>query len=38
MKILVANDGVSDVGGVSAYLNAVIPVLRSRGHEIALAY
>jgi glycosyltransferase involved in cell wall biosynthesis len=38
MRILVANDGVSDVGGVQAYLDAVIAALEARGHSIAIAY
>jgi glycosyltransferase involved in cell wall biosynthesis len=38
MRILVANDGVSDVGGVQAYLDAVIPTLEARGHSVAIAY
>jgi glycosyltransferase involved in cell wall biosynthesis len=38
MRILVANDGVSDVGGVQAYLDAVIVALEARGHSIAIAY
>jgi glycosyltransferase involved in cell wall biosynthesis len=38
MRILVANDGVSDVGGVQAYLDAVIVALEARGHAIAIAY
>lgn len=38
MRILVANDGVSDVGGVQTYLDAVIPALESRGHALAIAY
>jgi glycosyltransferase involved in cell wall biosynthesis len=38
MRILVSNDGLSDVGGVQAYLNSVIPALEARGHSIAIAY
>ena len=38
MRILVANDGVSDVGGVQTYLDAVIGALEARGHSIAFAY
>jgi glycosyltransferase involved in cell wall biosynthesis len=38
MRILVANDGVSDVGGVQAYLDAVMAALETRGHSIAIAY
>jgi len=38
MRILVANDGFGDAGGVQVYLNAVVAALASRGHELALAY
>ena len=38
MRILIINDGVSDVGGVQAYLNTVIPALEARGHAVAIAY
>ena len=38
MRILFANDGISDVGGVQAYLDAVIVALEARGHAIAFAY
>ncbi len=38
MRILVANDGASDVGGVQAYLDAAIGALEARGHNVALAY
>jgi glycosyltransferase involved in cell wall biosynthesis len=38
MKVLIANDGVSDVGGVQAYLDAVIGALECRGHALAVAY
>ena len=38
MRILVANDCVSDVGGVQTYLDAVIGALEARGHSIAFAY
>ena len=38
MRILFANDGISDVGGVHAYLDAVITALEARGHSIAFAY
>ena len=38
MRILIANDGVSDGGGVQAYLDAVVTELAARGHEMALAY
>lgn len=38
MRILVANDGVSDAGGVQAYLNVALAALQSRGHAVAVAY
>jgi glycosyltransferase involved in cell wall biosynthesis len=38
MRILIANDGVSDAGGVQAYLTAIVPALASRGHAVAFAY
>lgn len=38
MRILILNDGVSDVGGVQAYLDTVIPALEERGHSVAIAY
>ena len=38
MRILVANDGLSDVGGVQAYLDVTLAALASRGHSVALAY
>lgn len=38
MRILFANDGVSDAGGVQNYLAAVMPALAARGHEVALLH
>lgn len=38
MRILIANDGASDGGGVQAYLDAVVATLVARGHELALAF
>jgi glycosyltransferase involved in cell wall biosynthesis len=38
MRILIANDGFGDAGGVQVYLNAVMTALRARGHELAVAY
>jgi glycosyltransferase involved in cell wall biosynthesis len=35
MRILVANDGFGDAGGVQSYLDAVVPGLMSRGHDVA---
>lgn len=38
MRILFANDGVGDAGGVQNYLAAVMPALAARGHEAALLH
>ena len=38
MRILFANDGVGDAGGVQSYLRAVIGALRARHHEVALLH
>jgi len=38
MRILFANDGIGDAGGVQAYLAAVMPALAARGHQVALLY
>ncbi len=38
MRILFANDGVGDAGGVQTYLAAVMPALAARGHEVALLH
>jgi glycosyltransferase involved in cell wall biosynthesis len=38
MRVLIVNDGVSDVGGVQAYLDIVIAALESRGHTVSFAY
>jgi len=38
VRILFANDGVGDAGGVQSYLAAVIPALAARGHEVALLH
>jgi glycosyltransferase involved in cell wall biosynthesis len=38
MRILIANDGFGDAGGVQTYLDAAIANLAGRGHELALAY
>jgi glycosyltransferase involved in cell wall biosynthesis len=38
MRILIANDGLSDAGGVHAYLDAIVAPLTARGHELALAF
>src|SRR5215471_8472676 len=38
MRILVANDGFADAGGVQTYLDAVLAGLTARGHEMAMLY
>ncbi len=38
MRILFANDGIGDAGGVQNYLAAVMPALADRGHEVALLH
>jgi glycosyltransferase involved in cell wall biosynthesis len=38
MRILVANDGLSDVGGVQSYLDCVLAGLAARGHSVAVVY
>lgn len=38
MRILFANDGIGDAGGVQQYLAAVLPALAARGHEVALLH
>ncbi|HEV3048759.1 MAG TPA: glycosyltransferase family 4 protein [Longimicrobium sp.] len=38
MRILFANDGIGDAGGVQSYLAAVMPELARRGHEPALLH
>jgi glycosyltransferase involved in cell wall biosynthesis len=38
MKILIANDGLNDAGGVQVYLDAVVEALRARGHSLAVAH
>jgi glycosyltransferase involved in cell wall biosynthesis len=38
MRILVANDGLSDVGGVQSYLDCVLTGLAARGHSVAVIY
>jgi glycosyltransferase involved in cell wall biosynthesis len=38
VRILLANDGVGDAGGVQSYLAAVAAGLSSRGHELALLH
>ena len=38
MRVLIANDGFADAGGVQTYLDAVAPALASRGHELALLH
>src|SRR3954470_15565778 len=38
MRILLANDGFGDAGGVQNYLDAVAAGLQARGHELALLH
>ena len=38
MRILIANDGISDVGGVQSYLDCVLTGLAGRGHSVAVVY
>ncbi|HEX2079749.1 MAG TPA: glycosyltransferase family 4 protein [Longimicrobium sp.] len=38
MRILFANDGIGDAGGVQNYLAAVMPALAARGHGVALLH
>src|SRR5688572_19188716 len=38
MRILLANDGFGDAGGVQTYLDAVSGGLISRGHEVAFLH
>ncbi|HKS42661.1 MAG TPA: glycosyltransferase family 4 protein [Blastocatellia bacterium] len=38
MRILFANDGIGDAGGVQTYLDAVMPGLIARGHELAFLH
>src|SRR5262245_31114003 len=38
MRILIANDGFGDAGGVQTYLDAVAPGLAARGHSIAMLH
>src|SRR5215218_468308 len=38
MRILFANDGIGDAGGVQSYLAAAMPALAARGHAVALLH
>jgi glycosyltransferase involved in cell wall biosynthesis len=38
VRILFANDGIGDAGGVQNYLAAVMPALADRGHDVALLH
>jgi glycosyltransferase involved in cell wall biosynthesis len=38
MRILFANDGVADAGGVQTYLEAVMSGLAARGHELSFLH
>lgn len=38
MRVLFANDGIDDAGGVHTYLESVMSGLRARGHEVGLLH
>ncbi len=38
MRVIIANDGFNDAGGVQVYLDAVVKALEARGHSLAIAY
>jgi glycosyltransferase involved in cell wall biosynthesis len=38
LRILFANDGIGDAGGVQSYLASVMPELARRGHQVALLH
>ena len=38
MRILFANDGIGDAGGVQSYLDAVMPELIERGHDLGFLH
>ena len=38
MRILIANDGFGDEGGVQRYLEAVVSGLLTRGYELAILH
>jgi glycosyltransferase involved in cell wall biosynthesis len=38
VRILFANDGIGDAGGVQNYLASVMPALAARGHAVALLH
>ena len=38
MRILIAHEALAGGGGVESYLEAVIPALRSRGHDLAFLH
>ena len=38
MRILLANDGFGDEGGVQRYLDAVVGGLLARGHQVAIVH
>ena len=38
MRILFANDGIGDAGGVQSYLAAVMPALDASGHSVAFLH
>jgi glycosyltransferase involved in cell wall biosynthesis len=38
VRLLISNDGFQAPGGVQTYLEAIVPGLASRGHDIAMLY
>lgn len=38
MRLLIANDGIDDQGGVDTYLRRVTAALRDRGHDVAFLH
>jgi glycosyltransferase involved in cell wall biosynthesis len=38
VRLLISNDGFEDPGGVQTYLEAIVPGLASRGHDVAMLY
>jgi glycosyltransferase involved in cell wall biosynthesis len=38
VRLLISNDGFQEPGGVQTYLEAIVPGLASRGHDIAMLY
>ena len=38
MRVLIANDGIADAGGVDTYLRAIVPALRAHGYAVAFLH